>query len=82
MKINLVHSCKKVRNEDKKTHEIDLVHSYNKKVRNNQCKLLGVTLVIAYLSFCNKGGEFHEINFLHRKMYSARLLSKFEKNGM
>ena len=46
-----------------KTCETNLAHSYNKKVRNNQCKLLGVTLIIAYLSFHNKAGEFHEKYF-------------------
>ena len=61
-----------------KTREIAAAYSYNKKVRNNQCKLLGVTLIIAYLYFNNNFTK----KYLHRKMYSARLLSKFEKNGM
>ena len=43
-----------------KTREIVAASLFNKKVRNNQCKLLGVTLIIAYLSYNNKEDQFHE----------------------
>ena len=46
-----------------KIREIVAASLFDKKVRNNQCKLLRVTLIIAYLSFNNKEDQFHEILF-------------------
>ena len=52
-----------------KTREIAAAYSYNKKIRNNQCKLLGVTLIIAYLS-CNN-------NFTKKKIYIGKCTPLF-----
>ena len=41
-----------------KNREIVAASLFSKKVRNNQFKLLGVTLIIAYLSFNNKEDHF------------------------
>ena len=41
-----------------KIREIVAASLFNKKVHNNQFKLLGVTLIIAYLSFNNKEDHF------------------------
>ena len=56
----------------KKYHEIAAASLFNKKVRNNKCKVLGVTLIIAYLSCNNKTGKFHE-----KKIKSENVLRSF-----
>ena len=57
-----------------KTREIAAASLLNKKVRDNQCKLLGFTLIIAYLSCNNKTGQFHE-----KKITSENVLCSFIK---
>ena len=52
----------------KKTREIIADYLFNKKVRNKQYKVLGVTLIIAYLSCNNKAIQFHEKNGLYQKI--------------